>query len=357
MTLSSSAIIHDPIGRYPQATVACFDPTCGNLPRRQLDEARTMVYLERLASAGAMATLIASSTGRGHLRTIDELTAWFDCAARADTGEMLRLALLRPEDGLDANKRLLDRLAAMHYPVVFFRPGTDLDPSALDEEVSASLAPLVSAAAERDLAIGLYSISDVSGLPLTPEAVARLVVSSGGGHIVAVKVTEKDYERSTARFLVHPDLKRLKIVQGWDPHLGRALRDGPRHDSDGRQRVGITSGLMALAVYQYRYLLQAASEEDWDEVAQAHQACTLLFQAMQDDPHRFADLQRAKYIMGLGQPLTGTVTSAQVKRIFKALESLPRPQDRRRVARSLDLMGDGPYHRYLRRLYELKPNP
>ncbi|WP_417568166.1 hypothetical protein [Marinobacter sp.] len=36
--------------------------------------------------------------------------------------------------------------------------------------------------------------------------------------IVAVEVTETDYDRSTARFLAHPAFSRLKIVQGWDPH-------------------------------------------------------------------------------------------------------------------------------------------
>ncbi|MGD8514326.1 MAG: hypothetical protein PVF52_01855, partial [Granulosicoccaceae bacterium] len=200
------------------------------------------------------------------------------------------------------------------------------------------------AAARRGLAIGLYSISDVSGLPLTPDAAARLVVAEGGDHIVAVKVTETDYEQSTARFLAHPALLHLKIVQGWDPHLGRALRDGPRFDAAGRQRTGITSGLMSLAVYQYLHILKAVADEAWDELAEAQRAATVLFQAMQDDPRHFADLQRAKYIMGLGHPLTATVTQAQVERIFSALEGLPRDADRRRLALSLDLMEDGPFH-------------
>jgi hypothetical protein len=73
----------------------------------------------------------------------------------------------------------------------------------------------------------------------------------------------------------------------------------------------------------------------------------MLFAAMQDDPQHFADLQRAKYIMGLGHPLTGTVTGPQVERIFAALEQVPRAADRRRLARSLDLMGDGPLHKRL----------
>lgn len=344
MSLSSAELIEDPIGCYPSATVACFDPTRGELPRRQLDEGRTRTFLDRLAAAGAPAALIASSTGQGHLRTVDELAAWFRCAAEAGTRDMLLMGLLRPEDGIDANERLLDLLADLHYPVVFVRPGTDLSGPASDEQVSDSLAPIIAAAAERGLAIGLYSISDVSGLPLSAGSAAQLLSCVGGEHIVAVKVTETDYEASTARFLAHPALSRLKIVQGWDPHLGRALRDGPRFDDEGRQRAGITSGLMSLAVYQYLHILDAAACEDWDEVAAAQQSADAVFRSMQDDPRHFADLQRAKFMMGLGHPLTAQISDQQVERVFDALKHLSRDADLQRIARSLDLMGDGPFH-------------
>jgi len=352
MRLTSRELIEDPVGRYPQATVAGFDPTCGDLPRRRLDEALTREYLQRLAAAGAPAVLVASSTGQGHLRSVLELEAWFRCAAAADIGNMLPLALLRPEDGMDANTRLMVLLAELGYPVVFLRPGTDLPANADDRQVSASLIPLVARAAELGLAVGLYSVSDVSGLPLTPDAVAAVLAGPGGDHVVAVKVTETDYAASTARFLAHPALQRLKIVQGWDPHLQRALRDGPRFDTWGRQRAGITSGMMALAVYQYLHLLQAAAAGDWEEVAQATLATDRLFHAMQDDPRRFADLQRAKYIMGLGHPFTGQVTGAQAEQVLGALQELPRAADRRRLARSLDLMGQGPFHGRLSALAE-----
>ncbi|MFO7594382.1 MAG: hypothetical protein R6X15_10105 [Pseudomonadota bacterium] len=347
MPLTSAELIADPIGRYPVSTVACFDPTEGELPRRGLDEGRTISLLERFAAEGVPAVLIASSTGQGHLRTAEELEAWIRCAARADTGEMLRIALLRPEDGFETNRRLLKLLVDNDFPVVFFRPGTDLPSGADEAAVRDQLAPLVAAAAGEGLAIGLYTISGVSGVPLTADAAAHLVEGEGGEHIVAVKVTEVDYETSTARFLAHPALRRLKIVQGWDPHLVRALKEGPRFDSAGRQRAGITSGLMSLAVRQYLHLMAAAQKGDWQEVEQAKQAATALFQSMQDDPQQFADLQRAKYIMGLGHPLTGTVTEQQVERVFSALESMTRWEDRRRLAQSLDLMGDGPYHERL----------
>ncbi|MGM0575312.1 MAG: dihydrodipicolinate synthase family protein [Myxococcota bacterium] len=344
MALTSADLCTDPVGRYPSATVACFDPTRGALPRRRLDEARTREFLEILATLRVPAVLIASSTGHGHLRTVDELTTWLRCAARARLGATVPMALLRPEDGEEANARLLDLLVELGYPVVFFRPGTDLPAGADDRAVCDDLAPLVEAAATRDLAVGLYSIPDVSGVPLDADAAARLVHGPGGDHVVAIKITEADYDASTARFLAHPGLAHLKIVQGWDPHLARALREGPLHDPEGRQRAGVTSGLMSLAVYQYLHILEAAERGDWDEVAASQRAATALFLAMQDDPGAFADLQRAKYVMGLGHPLTGTVRPEQAEPLFEALERVERPADRRRLARSLDLMGDGPYH-------------
>lgn len=347
MPLSAGALIEDPVASFPSATVACLDPTCGPLPRRRLDLARTRALLERLAAEGVPGLLLASSTGQGHLRSPKELAEWIRCAAGAETGDALPMALLRPEDGRAGTARLLDLCAASGLPVVFLRPGTDLPRDADDARVAESLAPLVADAAERGLAVGLYTIPDVSGVSLAPEAAAALVAGPGGDHVVAVKVTEADYERSTARFLAHPALARLKIVQGWDPHLLRALREGPQHDASGRPRAGVTSGLMGVALHQYRHLLAAAERGEWDEAGAALEAALALFRSMQDRPDRFADLQRAKYVMGLGQPLEGTVEPEQAERVLAALEGLPREADRRRLARSLDLMGEGPFHERL----------
>jgi dihydrodipicolinate synthase/N-acetylneuraminate lyase len=341
-------LLADPIAHFPAATVACFDPTVGGLPRRHLAAQRTVEFLQKLAEAGAPALLIAASTGHGHVRTIEELTEWFNVASQAKIGGAMLTALLRPEDGPEANHRLSMLLAQLGYAVVFVRPGKNLPRNATDEQVAANMQPVVQAAAADGMAVGLYSIPDVSGLPMTPAAAARCLAGPGGERIVAIKVTEASYERSTLLFLRDSRLARLKIVQGWDPHLARALLDGPEHDAKHRQRCGLTSGPMSFAVFQYLHMLTAANNGDWDEVGKAQAAVTVLFQAMQDDPSKFADLQRAKHIMGLGQPLTSEVSSSQVERVFAALESLPRLDDRSRLARSLDLLGDGLYHQRLR---------
>lgn len=344
-------LVDDPIAHYPQATVACFDPTTGELPRRKLDEARLVEYLERLEAAGAEAVLLGASTGQGHLRTVDELAHWLEVAGQAQTAKLMKMALLRPEDGLEANRRLIDILREYHYPVAFVRPGTDLPRFASDELVVRNVQPLVELLAEANLAVGVYSISDVSGVPLTVAATERLVDKPGGERIVAAKITEADYLSSTREYLLSPRLTRLKIVQGWDPHLAQALREGPLSNIANRQRVGITSGPMSFAVYQYLYMLQAAQEHDWHELELAQEAVTRVFAAMQDDPQKFADLQRAKVIMGLGQPLTSEVKKNQIERVLAALEHLPRKSDQRRLARSLDLMQNGPYHELLSSYY------
>lgn len=344
-------ILEDPIAHYPQATVACFDPTTGDLPRRRLDASRLACYLRHLVEAEAEAVLLASSTGQGHLRTVDELEEWFRVAAEADLGKLVRLALLRPEDGAAANQRLVDLLREFQYPVIFVRPGTNLPPHATDNQVAANMAPLVEMIAQAGMAVGLYSISDVSGVPLRVAGAEKLLDLPGGKAIVAAKITEADYLSSTREYLLSPRLARLKIVQGWDPHLAQALNEGPQSNIEGRQRVGITSGPMSFALYQYRYMLQAAQEHDWDELRLAQKAVTQIFASMQDDPAKFADLQRAKFIMGLGLPLISTITCEQVERVLTALAHLPRRSDQRRMAKSLDLMQDGPYHEQLAAYY------
>lgn len=365
MTNSTSAVvrslIQDPIGNYPAATVACFDPTTGELPRRRLDHPRTTSFLKKLIEVGSqgqsrpgnLALLIGASTGQAHLRTPAELEEWFRVAAGFDWQGALKVALLRPEDGDDQNNRLLDLLASLGYGVVFARPGNNLGANPSDEQIAANMRPIVTGAAQRGLAVGLYSISDVSGCAMSPDAAAQLVAGEGGENIVAIKVTEASYENSTLQFLDEPRLAHLKIVQGWDPHLARALQDGPRHDITRRQRCGFTSGPMSFAIHSYLAIQAAAAVNDWDTVARHQAAVTAVFAAMQDDPGKFADLQRAKVIMGLGQPITREVTVEQIERVFSALQQLPFGPERQAIMRSFDLMADGPYHDRLQSLLAL----
>jgi len=344
-------LLEDPVGNVPAATVACVDPTAGDLPRRRLDETRLQSYLERLNQAGAPAVLMGASTGQGHLRTVQELAQWFTAAAQANTPDMMLSALLRPEDESVENQQLVNLLKESGYSIVYIRPGTNLPRYAITEQVVENLRPLIGMIAEAGMAVGLYSISDVSGIPLTVEVAEKLLELPGGKNIVAAKITEADYLESTREYLLSPTLGNLKIVQGWDMHIAQAMSEGPLSNIDGRQRVGITSGPMSFSVYQYLHILEAAAEHDWQEVKRSQDAVSQLFRSMQDDPKRFADLQRAKFIMGLGQPITAEVTEAQVKRVLNALDGIERPDDRARLAKSLDIMQDSPYHVTLKQYY------
>lgn len=319
---------------YPQSTVACFDATTGELPRRKLDTALNNRFLEKLAEAGAEALLIAASTGHGHLRTVEELNDWFLSTNDAAIDSVVKMALLRPEDGMSANSKLAKTLAESSFDVGFVRPGNDLSPEATDREVADNMLPSIKAIADEGLAVGVYSIPDVSGLPLRPDAVAMILDDCES--IVAIKVTESNYQQSTKRFLEDTRLSKLKIVQGWDPFLANALKDDPI-------RCGVTSGPMSFAIFQYLHILKAAKNQEWSEVELAQCAVTQLFESMQDDPTKFADLQRAKAIMGLGQPILGEVTQPQIERVFDALEKVDRVADRRRLAASLNLMDSGPF--------------
>ena len=194
MTVTIDQLLSDPIQYYPAATVACFDATVGELPRRKLDDASNTRFLERLSSVGVPAVLIAASTGHGHVRTFDELRHWLWGSTKAKLRRTMPMALVRPEDGIEANTRLMGDLREWGYPVAFVRPGTNLPDNADDQAVVENMRPVVQAAADRGLAVGVYSIPDVSGVRMTPEAAAALVQGPGGDRIVAVKVTEAVYE-------------------------------------------------------------------------------------------------------------------------------------------------------------------
>lgn len=324
-------LIDDPISNYPLATVACFDPTKGDLPRRELDGELTKRFLEKLVEVGTESLLIAASTGHGHLRTIDELFEWFQFAAQAELGDTMLMALLRPEDGTEANSRLVESLAKSGYDVVFIRPGNDLAQNATAQKVAENMLPILNACGEVGLPAGVYSIPDVSGLALTADAISILLDSKFGENIVAIKITEADFENSTAKILADPRLARLKIVQGWDPHLALALQTG-------KERCGVTSGAMSLAIFQYFHILEAAQQNNWQEVQRAQESVSKLFASMQSDPTKFANLQIAKHVMGLGHPILDTIKNSDVEKLKAALRSIENAEDRQRLEKSLNLM-------------------
>lgn len=76
------------------------------------------------------------------------------------------------------------------------------------------MAPLVKMIGDAGMAVGCYSISNVSGgnNRLSADALSYLVKGNGGDKICAVKLTELSYENSTLECLKHKDLKHLKIV-------------------------------------------------------------------------------------------------------------------------------------------------
>ena len=88
------AIIDDPIQNYPPATVACFDPMRGSLPRRELDHDLLGRFLTRLDRAGADGLLIGASTGQGHLRSGEELSDWFKAAGEANLERAILMGLV-----------------------------------------------------------------------------------------------------------------------------------------------------------------------------------------------------------------------------------------------------------------------
>jgi putative radical SAM enzyme (TIGR03279 family) len=206
--------------------VACFDPTTGDLPRRTLDEERTVAYLERLVAAGAPSLLIAASTGHGHLRSLEELEQWYRASARAKLGGAVLTALLRPEDGDETNRKLAGLLAELDYTVAFVRPGRGISPQASSEEIAANMRPAVQAAAEAGLAVGLYSIPDVSGVPMSADVAALLVAGSSGDRIVAINGAPL---RDAIDFHFHAGDARLSLAVDRDgAPAARVLdRDGP----------------------------------------------------------------------------------------------------------------------------------
>jgi dihydrodipicolinate synthase/N-acetylneuraminate lyase len=339
------ALVQDPIHHMPAWTVALLDPTMGELPRRRMDELATRHYAEAIAHLGAPGVLFAASTGWGHVRSFHEHWHTLQVGGQAQLGKSIRQALLRNEDTLEENGRLIHALKEWGYAMVWTRRGASLPVDAGDEQVADHLLALAKLAVSEEMPLGLYSISSVDGAPLTATAARLLLERLGRKHsswVVAIKITEADFESTTLTFLKDPAFSHKKIVQGWDAHYSRALQAG--HRADGSFHCGATSGAAACMVKAFRGMYQKALMKDWTGLVRIQKAVTAAFLSMQgDDKSKFPDLQIAKMVMGLGQPLTEERTMEQGEKLVTKIEELfqdPETNEGTRlIAESLLLMG------------------
>ncbi len=339
------ALIDDPIRRMPAWTVALLDPTTGPLPRRRLDEQAARIYAEAIAHQGAPGVLFASSTGWGHVRTFAEHWATLEIGGQAQLGKTSKQALLRTEDSVDDNHRLIAALKQWDYDIIWMRRGRSLPADADDETVAEHLLPTASSIIDAQMPLGLYSISSVDGAPLTVHAAGLLLQKLGrkrSPYVVGIKITEPDFATSTLAFLHDPAFNQKKIVQGWDEHYSRALRAG--HKADGSFHCGATSGAAACMVKAFRRMYQKALVQDWNGLARVQKAVTAAFLSMQgSDKTVFPDLQIAKMVMGLGQPLTEERTLDQGEILVRKIEELSQDAETREgaqmIAASLLIMG------------------
>ena len=114
---------------------------------------------------------------------------------------------------------------------------------------------------------------------------------------------------------------------------------------------------MSFAITAYVEILQASKTGDWGKVASIQNDVTKVFASMQDDPGKFADLQRAKFIMGLGHPITREISQDQIERVFAALETLPKSAGKACLAESLKIMSNCPYEARLNEIRQQALSP
>ena len=139
--------------------------------------------------------------------------------------------------------------------------------------------------------------------------------------MVAVKITEPEFESSTQKYLHESAFNNKKIVQGWDAFYARALKEGKR--PDGTNHCGATSGAAALMVYAYKAMYEATLSSDWKKLADVQEVVSQVFLSMQgEDKTKFPDLQIAKWVMGLGHPLTETRSKKNAEILLNVLEKL-----------------------------------
>jgi dihydrodipicolinate synthase/N-acetylneuraminate lyase len=172
--------------------------------------------------------------------------------------------------------------------------------------------------------VGIYSISTVDGAPLRIGAANILLDLLGkdlAKKVVAIKITEPDFEQSTLSYLKESNFKFKKIVQGWDSFYARAMKEGLW--PNGSQHCGVTSGAAACMVFAYKAMYNAVEKQDWRELSKIQEVVSLVFFSMQDaDKTKFPDLQIAKWVMGLGHPLTEERSEKHAERLLKTLNNI-----------------------------------
>lgn len=350
MNSINKSIINHPVENVPAWTVALFDPTTGDLPRRKLDEQKSKDYLQAIAKAGAPGVLLAASTGWGHARNFAEHRHTLAVAGELAMENCIKQALIRIEDPLDDNIALINDLKKWGYGIVWTRRGSNLPVGASDEIVTEHMLPLVKAAIEAEMPVGIYSISTVDGAPLTASAAKMLINKLSPAEaqfIVAIKITEPVFEDSTLTYLQEPTFDHKKIVQGWDAFYAEALQQGLR--TNGHNHCGATSGAAACMVYAYKAMYEATLKNDWDQLAEIQSVVSRVFFSMQGaDKSKFPDLQIAKWVMGLGHPLTEKRAKEDAARLIETLHNLAAEESARPtlklIMQSLLLMDSYGYH-------------
>jgi len=108
---------------------------------------------------------------------------------------------------------------------------------------------------------------------------------------------------------------------------------------------------MAYCQHQYKYMLDHCDEKNWEEVKRTQRSVTAMWDALSDDPTKVPDLQRAKCAMGLGHVINREIKKDDAERLIVAIEGQENAGDRERLAKSVNLMGEGPYADRLSKLY------
>jgi hypothetical protein len=108
---------------------------------------------------------------------------------------------------------------------------------------------------------------------------------------------------------------------------------------------------MAYCQYQFKHMLNQCDNKNWEAVTGHQASVSKMMACLQDDPKAIADLQRAKWAMGLGHPVNSAVDPKKAVKLIEAIEGIKDNGDRQRLAKSVNMMGCGPYAARLAKLY------